>query len=199
MRPSTRIVVALPAAASGAATPGSLGPFPVTQWGFWGPSPWCNTHAGKRVPFCGSCASFSSKCQPGVRVVPFVRWPALGSPPFGTTHHCQVARGHRPTVPRGSRRACHTEGVHTTASGRQALAVRTQPLRDASPGSESSPFSCGRFLGRRLQLTNGGVVYAVVPCGPRGNSSTAWVDDRTSCGLECGTTPRLFGLPAREF
>ena len=26
-----------------------------------------------------------------------------------------------------------------------------------------------------LQLTNGGVVDAVVPCGPRGNSSTAWV------------------------
>ena len=40
-----------PAAASGAATPGSLGPFPFTQCGFGGPSPWCNTHAGKRVPF----------------------------------------------------------------------------------------------------------------------------------------------------
>ena len=40
-----------------------------------------------------------------------------------------------------------------------------------------------------LQLTNGGVVNAVVPCGPLGNSSAAWVDDRTSCGLECWTTP----------
>ena len=47
--------------------------------------PWCNTHAGKR---------FSSGCQPGVRVVPFVRWPDLGSPPFGRIHHCQVAGGH---------------------------------------------------------------------------------------------------------
>ena len=42
----------------------------------------------------GSWASFSSGCQPGVRVVPFVRWPVLGSPPFGTIHHCQVAGGH---------------------------------------------------------------------------------------------------------
>ena len=38
------------AAASGAATPGSLDPFPFTHRSLWVPSPWCNTHAGSRVP-----------------------------------------------------------------------------------------------------------------------------------------------------
>ena len=39
-----------PAGASGASTSGSLGPFPFAHWGLWVPSPWCNTHAGSKVP-----------------------------------------------------------------------------------------------------------------------------------------------------
>ena len=39
-----------PAASSGAATPGSLGPLPFTHWGLWAPSLVCNAHAGLRVP-----------------------------------------------------------------------------------------------------------------------------------------------------
>ena len=35
---------------SGAATPGSLGPFPFARWGLWVPSLVCNAHAGLRVP-----------------------------------------------------------------------------------------------------------------------------------------------------
>ena len=46
----------------------------------------------------------------------------------------------------GSQRACHTRGLHPMASGRLAVAVRSLSLRNASPGSESSPSSFGRFL-----------------------------------------------------
>ena len=87
-----------------------------------------------------------------------------------------IARRQEATDPQspkgGSQRPANTEGAHPTASGRLAMAVRTQPLRDASRGSESS--MVGSWVAA-LQLTNGGVVNAVVPCGPRGNSSTAWV------------------------
>ena len=85
-----------PAAVSGAATLGSLGLLTFEHRGLWVPSPQCTdaTHAGERVPFCGSWASFSSGCQPGVRLVPFLDWSVLASPPFGTIHHCQVAGGH---------------------------------------------------------------------------------------------------------
>ena len=69
--------------------------------------------------FCGSWASFSSGCQPGVRVVPLVRWPVLGSPPLVRS---TIARWQEATDPQspegGSQRACHTGGAHSTASGR---------------------------------------------------------------------------------
>ena len=80
-----------PAAASGAATPGShplhtlgsLGPLPFLQYPRW----------------------FES--APGVRVVPFFAWSVLGSPPFCAFHHCtgQVATDPQSSKG-GSQRAC---------------------------------------------------------------------------------------------
>ena len=43
-----------PAAASGASTPGSSGPFPFTHWGLWVPSLVYSDHEGLRVVRFGS-------------------------------------------------------------------------------------------------------------------------------------------------
>ena len=67
----------------------------LSRNGIWGgPSPWCNTHAGKRVRFCGSWVSFSSGCQPGVRVVPFRQMP--GSGVAGLWYDPPLSGGRRP-------------------------------------------------------------------------------------------------------
>ena len=94
MRPSTRIVpekvvrrrnVVYGSAATESRTrcPGSSGPFPSE----------CvyADHAGLRVSLLAVKASFSSGCQPGVRVVN--SWSVFGSPPLRRVRHCtgQVA------------------------------------------------------------------------------------------------------------
>ena len=59
------------------------------------------------------------------------------------------------------------------------MAVRTQPLRDASPGSESSPFRMVGTWVAALQHSNGGVVDAVVPCGSDATlSQRGWTTTR---------------------
>ena len=64
---------------------------------FRGPPPWCNTHAGSRVPL-GNVADGPLSlwvASPGVlSQLPFVTWSVLGSPPFRAFHHCPVAGGH---------------------------------------------------------------------------------------------------------
>ena len=42
----------------------------------------CHTRGAHWATCCGSQNAVSSGCQPGVRVVPFLVWPVLGSPPF---------------------------------------------------------------------------------------------------------------------
>ena len=78
-------------------------------------------HAGSRVPsFLGSWASFSSGCQPGVRVVPCIAWSFLGSPPFCSVRssHCTEQEATDPQSPKGGgQRACHGRGAQPTASG----------------------------------------------------------------------------------
>ena len=51
-----------------------------------------------------------------------------------------------------------------------------------------------------LQLTNGGVVDAVLPCGLRGNSSTAWVQLTIGAGwkFERARTPPVRDDSARS-
>ena len=53
-------------------TLGSLVPLPLVQYPRW----------FERTSFRGSMEAFSSGCQPGVRVVPFLVWSVLGSPLF---------------------------------------------------------------------------------------------------------------------
>ena len=91
----------------------------------------------------GSWASFSSRCQPRVRVVPFVEWPVLGSLWYGLP----LSGGRRP--------------------------LTHSPRRKVVSGPATPRVPTPRLLGvaERLccfgpSLTNGGVVYAVVPCGP---------------------------------
>ena len=121
--------------------------------GPWVPSPWCNTHAGSRVPL-------GHEWQLGRSL--------FGMPARGPSRHLNRMVGSRfaaflygPPLPGGRRQLTHsprrevvsgpavTEGAHPTASGRLAVAVRPLSLWVASPGSESSPSSFGRFLGRR--------------------------------------------------
>ena len=65
----------------------------------------------------------------------------------------------------GSQRACTHGGAHSTASGRQALAIRTQLGMPARGPSRPHPRTVGSWVAA-LQHTNGGVVDADVPCGP---------------------------------
>ena len=142
-----------PAAASGAATPGFLGPLPFAHWGLWASSLVCNTHAGSRIPLSVAVGSRSLwVASRGSESLPSSIGRFWGRPFACST----IARGRCTTDPQspkgGSQWACHTRGAHPTASGRIAVTVRTQSLRDASPGSESSPSSIGRFLSRRPSL-----------------------------------------------
>ena len=90
--------------------PRRQGPWvPSTNWGLWGPFPWCNTHAGKRVPFGHEWQLGRSLFGMPARVpvVPIVAWSVLGSPPFSTFHHCTEQVATDPQSPKGgSQRAC---------------------------------------------------------------------------------------------
>ena len=120
-------------------------------------------------------------CQPGSsESAPCVTCSVLGSPPL--QHGPPLPGGRRPLTHSPRREVvsgpAHTRGAHPTASGRHAVAVRTLSLWVASPGDMSQPpFSTDRSLGRR-PCCNSGVVYAVVPCGHRGSSFTAWVEQQ---------------------
>ena len=128
-------------------------------------------------------------CQPGSsESAPCITWSVFGSPPL---QHGPPLPGGRWPLTHSLRREvvsgpAHTEGAHTTASGRHAMAVRTQPLRDASPGSESSPFRMVGTWVAALQHTNGGVVDAVVPCGSEATlSQRGWNNNSTQPSREC--------------
>ena len=108
-------------AASGASMPGSLGPFPFTHWGLLGPSPWCNTHAGSRVPFgrkwqLGLCLfGLPARSESS----PSSRGRFQGRRPFVPSTIALWQEGTDPQSPKGgSQRACPTWGAHPTASGR---------------------------------------------------------------------------------
>ena len=145
----------------------------TSQRGSWAPSLLCTvaTHAVFRVPLSVAVGKLSLwVASPGVLSQP----PAslgrfLGRRPFLAFHHCLAGR--RPLTHSPRREVvsgpAHTRGAHPTASGRHAMSVSA--AWDASPGSESSllfRIGSGLFGLPALQLTNGGVVHAVVPCGP---------------------------------
>ena len=93
-----------PAAASGAATLGSLGPFPFTHWGLWGPSLLCSTHAGSRVPHCEAVRSRSLwVASPGSESSPESHGRFLGRRPFVRS---TIARRRHWSPKGGSQRAC---------------------------------------------------------------------------------------------
>ena len=162
------------------------------------------THANLSVPpFCGSWVAFSLGCEPGSsESAPCVTWSVFGSPPL--QHGTPLPGASAPTDPQspkgGSQWRRITRGVPTPRLlgdlqwqlGRSLFGM---PAR----GPSRLLFRMVGSWVAALQLTNGGVVHAVVPCGPRGNSSTARVavDDWTSCGLECETTPPVRSYPAR--
>ena len=113
--------------------------------GSWAPSLLCTdaTHAVSRAPLAVAVRSrslwFASQgvlSQPPASLGRF-----LGRRPFLRS---AIARWQEATDPQSPEEVvsgpANTEGAHRTASGRRAMAVRTQPLRDASPGTESSPF-----------------------------------------------------------
>ena len=97
----------------------------------------------------GSWVAFSLGCQPGsYESAPCVTWAVLGSPPL---QHCPPLPGGRRPLTHSPRREvvsgpAHTRGAHPAASGRLEKVVL---FRQSYPA-----------------LTNGGVVDAVVPCGP---------------------------------
>ena len=92
-------------------------------------------------------------CQPGSsESAPCVTWSVFGSSPL--QHGPPLPGGRRPLTHSSRREVvsgpAHTRGAHPTASGRLAMAVRTQSLWVASPGVMSQPpFSTDRSLGRR--------------------------------------------------
>ena len=94
------------ATTSGAATSGFLGPSP-SYTGVFGAPPFLCTdapHAVSRVPlFAVAVRSLSLwVASPGVMSQsPASLGRFLGSPSLRAFHHCPVAGGHRPTVPRG--------------------------------------------------------------------------------------------------
>ena len=100
--------------------------------------------------------------MPGVRVVP--SW-SVFAPPLTRSAIVRWQEATDPQSPEGgSQRACHTEGAHSTASGRfstvalfkqsyPALAVRKLSLWVASPGDMSEPPFSDRSLGRRPSVT----------------------------------------------
>ena len=116
-------------AASGASRTGSLGPFPFTHWGLLGPSPWCNTHAGSRVPFgrkwqLGLCLfglparSESSPSSPG-------RFHCRR--PFVPSTIALWQEGTDPQSPKGGcSGACHTTGAHPASGLRVGVALFEQ-------------------------------------------------------------------------
>ena len=100
---------------SSAATLGYLGPFPFTDWGLWGPSLGAIPTLVREYLSETSCSwtSFSSGCQPGIRVVPLVGWPVLGLPPFCTFHHCTGQEATDPQSPKGGSQRAWQLGVPT--------------------------------------------------------------------------------------
>ena len=97
---------------------------PLGHRDLWVPFPQCTdaTHAGKIVPFCGSWASFSPGCQPGSESSPSSDGRFLGSP---LLWYCPPLSGGRRPLTHSPRKEvvsgpAHTEGAHTTASGRLA-------------------------------------------------------------------------------
>ena len=108
------------------------------------------THADLRVPpCCGSWDVFSLGCQPGSsESAPCVTWAVfrVAAPSFVPP----LPGGRRPLTHSPRREVvsgpAHTRGAHPTASGRLQTVVL---FRQSYPA-----------------LTNGGVVDAVVPCGP---------------------------------
>ena len=96
------------------------------RWGLWSP-PVRTVGSFKAPPLgaistlvreyllvaSGSWASISSGCQPGVRVIPFFAWSVLGSPPFGTVHHCTEQVATDPESPKGGSQQARPLGVPT--------------------------------------------------------------------------------------
>ena len=150
-RPSTtrKQLPRQPAAVSGAATPRSLGPLPLARWGLWAPSPFvrCRHRAGSSIScYFVSAVRALSLASPGVLSQPLL---SLGRflgrrPPFV------------PPLP--------GDGISLTHSPRREVA--SGPVTRVVPTSRllgvSKRWRC--FGSRTLPFTNGGVVFAVVPC-----------------------------------
>ena len=125
-----------------------LGSLPFEHQGSWAPSLSCTdaTHAVSGVPLSVAAVMwqlgrFLFGSARSSESAPCVTWSVLGSP---TLQHCPPLPGGRRPLTHSPQREVvsgpdNTEGAHPTASGRLAVAGRKQPLRDDSPGSESSP------------------------------------------------------------
>ena len=164
-----------------------LGSLLLVRWGLWGPSllvHWCHPRCFESSSFLWQLGRFlfgmpawgpsrPLRQMAGSRVAALWYDPLLSGGRRPRTHSSRREVVSGPAHTGG----CPPHGFWATCNGSQDAATS-----GCQPGVRVVPFFVWSVLGSPpFSSLTVSLFTQVVPCGPWGNSSTAWVDDRTSC------------------